>query len=151
MNRNKKKDLPLNYLLIFLLAEIIFHLVLPVKKLIWPPFNYTGVIIILFGIVINLWADGLFKKYQTTVKPDEKPTYLIKNGPFRISRHPMYLGMLSILLGAAILLGSIVAFIFPLIFFIVVSQKFIPLEEKNLVRIFGKEYQDYKKKTRKWI
>ena len=108
-------------------------------------------ILIIFGTIINLWADSIFKKYNTTVKPDEKPTKLINIGPFRISRHPMYLGMTLILLGTAILLGSLISFIFPIIFFLIMNYKYIPEEEKRMQNEFGKLYIDYKNKVRKWI
>ena len=100
---------------------------------------------------MNIWSDQLFKKSKTTVKPHEIPTILELSGPFRISRHPMYLGMVAILLGIAILLGSLVTSIFPIFFIILMEILFIPTEERNLKKIFGKEYLDYKKKVRRWI
>jgi protein-S-isoprenylcysteine O-methyltransferase Ste14 len=123
----------------------------PLKKTITAPSNYSGIIFIIFGIAINLWADAIFKKQNTAVKPDEKPSQLIESGPFRISRHPMYLGMIVILLGIAILMGSLSAFIFPIIFFLIMQLKYIPQEEKIMENEFGKAYLDYKKKVRKWI
>ncbi|MDD5173200.1 MAG: methyltransferase, partial [Patescibacteria group bacterium] len=65
---------------------------------------------------MNIWTDNIFKKGKTTVKPHEKPSTLIVSGPFRLSRHPMYLGMAAILFGVSILLGSLTLFIFPIIF-----------------------------------
>jgi protein-S-isoprenylcysteine O-methyltransferase Ste14 len=121
------------------------------KKIIHSPYIYLGIIFIFFGCSINIWTDNLFKRSKTTVKPYDPPTALEVTGPFRISRHPMYLGMCAILLGEAIILGSVIAFLFPLIFVILVEVIFIPYEEKNLEKAFGGEYLDYKKKVRRWI
>ncbi len=116
-----------------------------------PSFAYMGLLLVGFGVVLNLWTDSLFKKNRTTVKPQEMPSKLLITGPFRISRHPMYLGMVSILLGEAVFLGSLIAFVFPLIFAILMGLFFIPREEENLERAFGREYVDYKRRVRRWI
>ena len=79
------------------------------------------------------------------------PNFFVTSGPFKLSRHPMYLGMMSILLGVAIFLGSLITFSFPIIFIMIMEKRFIPLEEKNLEKKFGNQYVDYKKRVRRWI
>jgi protein-S-isoprenylcysteine O-methyltransferase Ste14 len=108
-------------------------------------------LLIAFGAIINIWADFLIKKKKTTVKPYENPTQLITSGPFRISRNPQYLGFTAILLGVAINHGSITVFVAPVLFAILMNQMFIPFEEKNLEKTFGKRYINYKKKVRRWV
>jgi protein-S-isoprenylcysteine O-methyltransferase Ste14 len=147
----KSKILPPTYFVAFLVFSIGLHYILPITRVIISPYHYLGIILIGFGIVINLWTDSLFKKRKTTVKPYEKPTHLEKNGPFRISRHPMYLGMVTILLGIAIVLGSLITFVFPILFVILVEMIFIPFEEANLEKVFGKKYLYYKNRVRRWI
>ena len=147
----KNKILPPRYFIIFLLLTIGLHFILPIKKIIYIPYTYLGIILIIFGIVLNIWADALFKKIKTTVNPHEKPTSLETSGPFRISRHPMYLGMVAVLLGTAVFLGSLITFLFPIIFIILMEILFMPIEEKNLEKAFGTKYLDYKKKVRRWI
>ena len=93
----------------------------------------------------------LFKQMMTTVKPHEHPTSLITTGPFRVSRHPMYVGMAAILLGIAVLLGSLSPFCTPLLYVILMEVLFIPKEEKNLEEAFGEEFFDYKREVRRWI
>jgi protein-S-isoprenylcysteine O-methyltransferase Ste14 len=104
-----------------------------------------------FGILLNIWADALFKKSNTTVKPYEDPSELEVSGPFRISRNPMYVGMAAILLGTAVVLGTLAAFMFPIAYVIFTDFMFIRFEEKNLERIFGNGYIEYKRKVRRWI
>jgi protein-S-isoprenylcysteine O-methyltransferase Ste14 len=103
------------------------------------------------GIGLNLWADKLFKKENTTVKPFLDPSALLSEGPFRFSRHPMYLGMVIALAGIAMVLGSLTAFLAPLAFFITMEIIFIPIEEKAMENIFGQKYLDYKKRVRQWL
>ncbi|MCD6583730.1 MAG: isoprenylcysteine carboxylmethyltransferase family protein [Candidatus Omnitrophica bacterium] len=146
-----KKIMPPTYFIVLLFSSIGLHFLSPVIRLISLPYNYLGILIIIFGIILNLWTDSLFKKRQTTVKPHEMPNFFISSGPFRISRHPMYLGMTLILLGVAVFLGSLISFVFPIIFVMIMEKLFIPMEEKNLEKEFGDKYIAYKKRVRRWI
>jgi protein-S-isoprenylcysteine O-methyltransferase Ste14 len=147
----RQKIMPPTYFYALLLLSITLHFILPVRQLIVLPYRYLGIVLIAFGTAVNVWTDNMFKSNKTTVKPRENPTELITSGPFRLSRHPMYLGMTAALLGVAILLGSLIAFVFPIIFVILMELLFIPLEEKNLQQAFGSEYSDYRRKARRWI
>lgn len=147
----KRKLLPPAYFLIYLLVAIGLHFALPIAKLVHAPYNYIGILLVGIGIWLNIWADQLFKKKTTTVKPFEKSAYLIEEGLFLFSRHPMYLGMVAILSGVAILLGSITCFIAPVGFFITMNVAFIPDEEKALEETFGQRFIDYKKRVRRWL
>ncbi len=143
--------LPPTFLFVFLVLSIGLHFVLPIKQIVHRSYSYVGAMFIIFGLVLNLWSDALFKKARTPVKPDAMPAELVTSGPFRISRHPMYLGMVSILLGVALVLGSVVAFVFPVLFLIAMEVMFVSLEERNLESAFGDRYLQYRKKVRRWI
>ena len=147
-NSGKKTVMPPTYFYVLLLLTIPTYFVL---RVIPSPFNFTGVVFVAFGIVMNIWADAKFKEKQTTISPFGTPTSLVAEGPFRISRNPMYVGMASILLGAAIGIGSLVAFACPIIFVVIMQTKFLPMEEKSLGAAFANEYQSYKRKVRRWI
>jgi protein-S-isoprenylcysteine O-methyltransferase Ste14 len=147
----KGKILPPMYFYIFLLLAIGIHFILPVKKLIGTPYNYVGILLIGIGIWLNIWADRLFKNKNTTVKPFEKSRFLIEEGPFVFSRNPMYLGMVIILFGVAVVLGSIMPFVTPVAFFVLVGFVFIPQEEKALEETFGNSFIEYKKRVRCWL
>ena len=145
------KIMPTHYFIAFLVLSIFLHFTFPIMKVIYPPFTYVGFILILFGAVLNLWTDRLFKQHNTTVKPHLEPTTLLVSGPFSLSRHPMYLGMASVLLGVAINHGTIITFIFPILYVVLMDRLFIPMEEENLTRLFENEYRNYMKKVRRWI
>ena len=73
--------------------------------------------------------------------------------PVIVFLHPplTYLGMAAILLGTAVILGSLTAFLFPLIFIMLMEIQFIPLEENNCKSVFGEDYEDYRRNVRRWI
>jgi len=143
--------MPPTYLIILLVIFIGLHYLFPIKKIIFSPYNYLGWILIIIGVFLNCWIDSIFKRKGTTIKSYDRPSELIISGAFKISRHPIYLGMLVILLGAAIVLGSLITFVFPVIFIIIIEVLFIPTEEKNMEKEFGNRYTDYKKRVRRWI
>ncbi len=147
----QSKLLPPTYFFIYLLLIIGLHFIVPIMQLIYAPSRFIGILLLGIGIWLNMWADGLFKKKNTTVKPFEKSSALILEGPFRFSRHPMYLGMVIALLGVAIILGSLITFLMPIAFFITMQIVFIRHEEKALEQTFGQEYLDYKNRVRCWL
>jgi protein-S-isoprenylcysteine O-methyltransferase Ste14 len=149
MKRMNKRIMPTTYFMILLVLSIITFVTLSNKKIDF--YFYLGALLILFGVILNLWTDRILKIKKTTVKPYETPSYLEISGPFRISRNPMYLGMALILLSIVFLSKNIIEFIFLIIFIILMEIIFISKEEENLEKKFGKKYLNYKKKVRKWI
>lgn len=149
--QGSRKLSPPTYLLIYLVGTVALHFFFPVARIIHPPYVLLGILPLAFGLAINLWADGIFKRESTTVKPLETTAALITDGPFRFSRHPMYLGMVAIVLGVALLLGSASSFVGPVAMIVTLEALFIPHEERSLEATFGATYTDYKKRVRRWL
>lgn len=144
-----KPSLPPTYLFISILIMVVLHFLFPVFKIILLPWSLLGILPLLFGLLINLIADRAFKRHSTTVKPFEKSTALITGGVFRLSRNPMYLGFVLILLGVAIFLGSLTPYIVVLGFVILMDVVFIRTEEQMLQSTFGEDWMQYKNKVRR--
>ena len=140
-----------DYFIILLVLSVLLNFIFPVPAFLSPPATYSGFLIIGFGFVLALWSRSLFLKNATTLQPSEEPTLLVTSGPFRLSRNPIYLGMASILLGVAVVLGTLVALAFPVIFVTLIEFFIIPGEERKLEKIFGEPYREYKKSVRRWI
>jgi protein-S-isoprenylcysteine O-methyltransferase Ste14 len=126
-------------------------LVLPTRGLDPWPYNFLGIVVILAGIVLNLWSDHQLKVAKTTVKPHERPSVLVTDGAFGLTRNPMYLGMALILAGTAITLGSLVALVCAALFVLAVGCWFIPLEERNAAAAFADAYAEYRRGVRRWV
>lgn len=146
-----KRILPPTYLFLSIVIMVALHFIFPLAKIIVFPPNLLGVLPLGLGIVINLIADMAFKKHKTTVKPYEKPTTLVTDGVFRVSRHPMYLGFVFILIGIATLMGSLSPYFVIIIFCILMDRIFIRTEEKMLEETFSETWLKYKKSVRRWI
>ena len=140
-----------DYFIILLILSVLLNFIFPVLVFLSPPSTYSGFLIIGFGLVLAFWSRSLFLKKSTTLQPSEEPTSLVTSGPFRISRNPIYLGMASILLGVAVLLGTLLTLAFPVIFVALIEFFIIPGEERKLEKIFGEPYREYTKSVRRWI
>lgn len=112
---------------------------------------FIGGAILVAGAALILVAAGLFRRRATTLDPTKAPDQLVVDGLYRLSRNPMYLGMLWILIGAALMLNSVLSLLCPVIFFVWMNGVIIPREEQRVEAVFGEAYLRYKQQTRRWI
>lgn len=144
--------LPPIVLFVALVSMAALHLALPVAQLSASSWRlFVGGCLLGAGIAINLWADKLFKEKGTSVKPFEPSTALVTSGPFAFTRHPMYLGMLLILAGVALCLGSLSPWVVLPAFVWQITQRFVRPEEAKLEATFGETYREYKGRVRRWL
>jgi protein-S-isoprenylcysteine O-methyltransferase Ste14 len=147
----ENKILPPTYLLVAILMMFGLDLFLPLGRLIPVPWNLICLMPLLLGIAINLVADKALRMSGTTVKPFLESTALVTQGVYRLSRHPMYLGFVLILVGVATLLGSLSPWLVLPIFILLMESVFIRVEERMLGEKFGEDWLAYKKKVHRWI
>ena len=132
--------------LIFYFSDSFAYVDLPFKI-------YISLFFVLLGFFITFSSARNFKKKETTVNPikPEEASQLVTDGFFKITRNPMYLGMLLFLLGLSIYNGIIVGLLFlPLFVGYITFFQIIP-EERAMIKIFGEDYKAYMKKVRRWI
>lgn len=94
-----------------------------------------------------------FKKAKTTSNPQalEKVSQLVTSGIYQYSRNPMYLGLVFILLGWALYLSHLLAFVLVLVFILYITRFQIQPEESVMMQKFGKSYQAYVSRVRRWL
>ena len=132
--------------LIFYFSDSFAYVDLPFKI-------YISLFFVLLGFFITFSSARNFKKKETTVNPikPEEASQLVTDGFFKITRNPMYLGMLLFLLALSIYNGLIVGLVFlPLFVGYITFFQIIP-EERAMIKIFGEDYKAYMKKVRRWI
>ncbi len=105
------------------------------------------------GIAIELIAGGAFVAAKTTVNPlkPERASRLVTGGLYRISRNPMYLGLLLLLTGLALWFGNPLNIAVLALFVWYVTTFQIRPEEDALAEKFGAEFDAYRAKVRRWI
>ena len=151
MKKAQHKIIPPVYFFLTILVMAALHYWFPLYQLLHPPFSYSGTLLVLAGFIIVLWSAFLFNRAGTPIRPFEESTQLVSAGMYRFTRNPMYLGMVLILMGIAILLGSLSPFILIPFFIYLIQSVFIVHEESMLEERFGDEYRAFKRKVRRWL
>jgi len=105
------------------------------------------------AIILTLPALRAFRKARTTVNPIriEKASTLVTTGIYRMTRNPMYLGMVLMLAAWAIWLGGPFVWLGPLIFLLWLDRFQIRPEERAMQTLFGAEFDAYRARTRRWL
>ena len=105
------------------------------------------------GIIIEAFSFASFIRARTTVNPlrPARASSLVISGVNKISRNPMYLGMLLLLTAFAVFTGFVIASL-PIAFFMAYITHFqIKPEERALQSIFGEGFTAYRQQTRRWL
>ena len=111
-----------------------------------------GTLFVLAALALIISAQIKFRGAGTEIMP-ASPTnkVLVTSGPFGITRNPMYLGLVFLTLGIALMVATIFFFVVPVVVFLTNNATVIPFEEAKMERQFGDAYRAYKSKVRRWI
>jgi protein-S-isoprenylcysteine O-methyltransferase Ste14 len=128
------------------------HRWLPLGYLVAAPWNYLALIPAVIGRVITVAAGRRFRAARTTFDSSQpkEASHLVTDGVFRFSRNPMYLGMVLLLIGWGLWLGTLSPWLVPPLFVIFISIAQIGPEERALEAIFGAAYLAYRRSVRRW-
>ncbi len=148
---HSNKVLPPVYFLVTVVTMAGLHFLAPIGMILHSPATYLGALLIVVGFAIVVWVFAAFGKVGTPTKPFKESTHLVTGGMYRVTRNPMYLGMVVTLLAIAVLFGTISPYIPIPLFVSLIQTNFIRFEEAALERIFGDEYKEYKKRVRRWL
>ena len=125
-----------------------------------PPFDvptlvrvFLGAALALAGGVVSLSGVIAFRRAKTTVNPlkPQNASSLVTTGVYRLTRNPMYVGLLFVLLGWATFLLSPWALVGPLAFVLYIGRFQIKPEERALLALFGAAFTTYATRVRRWL
>lgn len=94
-----------------------------------------------------------FHRHKTTVNPftPERSSTLVVSGVYRLSRNPMYLGLLLALAGWGIQLANVAALLLVPLFVLYMNRFQIEPEERALMAMFGERFAKYSATARQWV
>ena len=141
---------PLYYVAGFL-AGVALEAAFPIG---WPPLAVT-VIGAAVGFGGWLALDGMamlsFNRAGTSMIPMKPSTALVTDGPYRLTRNPMYVGMAFLYAGIAFAVGLVWPLAVLPAVLVAVDRLVIAREEPYLERRFGADYREYKSRIRRWL
>jgi len=121
---------------------------------VWPTLPTLlagGIVIGTLGFSIMLRAWWLFRQHETAICPTARTTSLITDDIYRLTRNPMYLGIVLMLAGVALGTGQLPFYLATLVFLLIIEFAFCPYEEAKLEQDFDSEFSRYRSSVRRWL
>lgn len=124
-----------------------------VGPLLGAPARYWlgGAIVAAAFFALGLWSVVLFRRSGQNENPWKSTPEIVERGPFRITRNPMYLQMVCVCVGIAVMLANAWILILTPAGAWALRRFAILPEEAYLERKFGETYLAYKRRVRRWL
>jgi protein-S-isoprenylcysteine O-methyltransferase Ste14 len=131
----------------------LLSLAAPALTFVIPARTLIAIILAVAGIGTAIAGVATFARAKTTVNPTtpERSSSLVSWGIYKVTRNPMYLGLLLVLTGWAIFLSNPLPFLFLPIYMLYINHFQIAPEERALTSLFGREFAAYQSRVRRWI
>ncbi len=136
------------------LAAIALHLIMPLtfpRGSLTPAIIAGGVALIIMGVTLVILARRAFAQRRQPTDPGRQTSMLVTTGVFSVSRNPLYLGGVCVLVGLALVLNLPWVLVLLLPAMIACQAVLIAPEEQYLAAKFGAEYQIYAASVHRWI
>lgn len=111
----------------------------------------VSVALLIGALAIIAWSGLWFWKKRTPIEPHHTPKSLIVEGPYRLSRNPIYLALVMLTLASAFGNGSLIGVVLAAILWRILDQRFAAVEEALLVETFGDAARAYLARSRRWL
>jgi protein-S-isoprenylcysteine O-methyltransferase Ste14 len=113
-----------------------------------PALRPVGYALIALGIAFGAWALLQFRGKKTPVEPHKAPHAFVTTGPYRLTRNPMYRGLIWCTLGFVLLRGELTGLVFAAGYAWILNRRFIIPEERMLEAAFGDAFRDWAAQVR---
>lgn len=115
------------------------------------PLEIFGAMLLLAGFTLVAWGLYTFASARTAILPMRAATRVVSWGPYAFSRNPMYVGMAIMYLGGALVLNWGWAILLLPVAMLSIYLLVIKREETYLSDAFPVEFEEYRKKVRRWL
>jgi protein-S-isoprenylcysteine O-methyltransferase Ste14 len=130
-------------------AGLAAHWLYPLPFVPAIPARWAGVALFAVAFALATWAFAFMRGAGVET---HKPTkWIVTGGPYRLTRNPIYSGMLLGLLGLAVAVDTLWLLVTLVPFYFVIRYGVVAREEAYLERKFGGAYLGYKASVRRWI
>lgn len=139
---------PLLFLAAIVAGELVHRFLLGAPL---PETGWAGKGVLGAGFLLFVFTVLTFFRHRTSPDPHRPDRALIRSGVFRVSRNPIYVGMILMTVGVSLdrANGWILAGLVPAI--AVIRNGVILREERHLARVFGDAYLEYQREVRRWL
>jgi protein-S-isoprenylcysteine O-methyltransferase Ste14 len=134
-----------------LLAVGVLHWLWPLPISTRPVALAFGIVLSILGVGLAAWGHRTLVKGGTNVSPLKPTTAIVIAGPFRFTRNPLYAGVMTLLLGLSLAIGTWWGFVVIVPVLFILHHGVILREERYLERKFGESYVRYKSMVRRYL
>ena len=113
--------------------------------------RWVGMALVVVSLVLAALATREFRRARTSVRPDRPTSAIIRRGPFRLSRNPLYALAFVVLVGVALWRNSAAMLLMISPAFLIITKGVVEREERYLTRKFGDDYVAYTREVRRWL
>ncbi|MFH1017613.1 MAG: isoprenylcysteine carboxylmethyltransferase family protein [Pseudomonadota bacterium] len=113
--------------------------------------GFLGFLFIAGGLALVVTSIVLFARRRTTLVPHGSSRALVLSGPYKFTRNPVYLGLIAVYIGSALVFHELFAMLLLPLPWWVMDRLVIPGEERQLESAFGESYCVYKRQVRRWF
>ena len=113
--------------------------------------GWLGLVVIFCAVLLFLLSFREFRTAGTPIQGRKRTTVIVRTGPYRLSRNPIYVSFVLLVLGLSVRLNELWLLVTLVPAISVIAVIVIPREERFLEQTFGQEYQRYKLCVRRWL
>jgi protein-S-isoprenylcysteine O-methyltransferase Ste14 len=110
-----------------------------------------GLLVTVCAVVLFLLSYREFRAAGTSVRGSTSSTTIVRTGPYRFSRNPIYLAFILFVLGFSVWLNNLWMLVTLVPAVSIIAMVVIPREERFLERNFNDQYSSYKAQVRRWL
>lgn len=150
--------------MVLLLKNLLFTLIVPATVAVYVPLLIAGdhapasgllfilaAALLVTGSAIYAWCVWDFANFgRGTPAPIDAPKRLVVRGLYRHVRNPMYVGVLTVILGWVVMFGAVLL-TYTFVVWVVLHLFVVLYEERRLGQLFGAEYRDYCARVGRWL
>jgi protein-S-isoprenylcysteine O-methyltransferase Ste14 len=132
-------------------VSVLVHLLIRVPIMSYRICLFCGIVFIILAPTLAVSALVTMKAAGTNVHPSEPALALVRDGPFRFTRNPMYLALCLVQVALGFFLNDWITLLFAVPLAVILHYGVILREERYLTAKFGEPYLQFKREVRRWI
>src|SRR6266516_2258219 len=129
----------------------LLHFIFPMRVMRYSVSLSLGVGLAVASVSLGAWAVRAMAAAGTNIRPDRPALTIVRTGPYRFTRNPMYLSLCLLQLALGFVLDGWIALLFTIPLVLILHFGVIRREESYLEAKFGEQYLAFKRKVRRWI
>jgi len=142
---------PLIWLINIAISLVVHFFVIRISIMNYKASLICGVVLVIAAPTLALWAVTTMKKAGTNVDPSKPALAIVRGGPFRFTRNPMYLALCILQVALGLFFNDWITLLFVVPVALILHYGVVLREERYLTAKFGEPYLQLKREVRRWI